>query len=241
MWKLKLRGSPPSMNMYSEIYLSQNGKLLNIVDASNQGIYLELLRPKIKEPTAINTWVDLFPLLKCVSWKLIFKMAHHITQETYMQTFQYKLLNRLTNCNYNLYKWNIKPEPYCDTCGTTIDTIEHHLYLCPHSKKFWEEIEVWLTKQSNRSDNVHLTICEVIFGIGINQLKSPYYKFLNMFILLGKYYLNTCKTNKKKVSFIEFLTIANMRVKYYKIILQASVLENDKALLEELENINWFP
>ena len=123
--------------------------------------------------------------------------THHITLETYLQTFQYKLLNRLINCNFNLYKWKIKSEPYCDSCVIAIDTIEHHLFLCPLSKKFREEMEVWLNKQNNMPDRIQFTICEVIFGIGINQLKTSFYKFLNIFILFGKHYLNFCRTDKK--------------------------------------------
>ena len=123
----------------------------------------------------VNTWTDLFPLLECVLWKLIFSATHHITLETYLQTFQYKILNRLINCNFNLYKWKIKSEPYCDSCAILIDTIEHHLFLCPLFKKFWEEMEIWLNKQINMAVRIQFTICEVIFGIGINQLKTSFY------------------------------------------------------------------
>ena len=230
LWKQKLKGSPPSMNMQSEIYISRKGHLLSIAEVSNQQLYLELLRNEIKEPTAVNTWTDLFPLLECVSWKLIFSATHHITLETYLQTFQYKILNRLINFNFNLYKWKIKSEPYCDSCVIAIDTIEHHLFLCPLSKKFWEEMEVWLNKQNNMPDRIQFTICEVIFGIGINQLKTSFYKFLNIFILFGKHYLNFCRTDKKNTNFVEFLSIAKSRIKYYKIILQKSVANNNKVI-----------
>ena len=189
----------------------------------------------------MNTWTDLFPLLECVSWKLIFSATHHITLETYLQTFQYKILNRLINFNFNLYKWKIKSEPYCDSCVIAIDTIEHHLFLCPLSKKFWEEVEVWLNKQNNMPDRIQFTICEVIFGIGINQLKTSFYKFLNIFILFGKHYLNFCRTDKKNTNFVEFLSIAKSRIKYCKIILQKYVADNNKELLDRIENINWSP
>ena len=241
LWKQKLKGSPPSMNMQSEIYISRKGHLLSIAEVSNQQLYLELLRNEIKEPTTVNTWTDLFPLLECGSWKLIFSATHHITQETYLQTFQYKILNRLINCNFNLYKWKIKSEPYCDSCVIAIDTIEHHLFLCPLFKKFWEEMEVWLNKQNNMPYRIQFTICEVIFGIGINQLKTSFYKFLNIFILFGKHYLNFCRTDKKNTNFVEFLSIAKSRIKYYKIILQNFVADNDKELLDRIENINWSP
>ena len=90
-------------------------------------------------------------------------------------------------------------------------------------------------------DRIQFTICEVIFGIGINQLKTSFYKFLNIFILFGKRYLNFCRTDRKNTNFVEFLSIAKSRIKHYKIILQKSVADNDKNLLDRIENINWSP
>ena len=42
LWKLKLQGSPPSMNMQSEVYMSQKAHLRNISEVSNQQIYFDL-------------------------------------------------------------------------------------------------------------------------------------------------------------------------------------------------------
>ena len=39
----------------------------------------------------------------------------------------------------------------------------------------------------------------------------------------------------------KFLSIAKSRIKYYKIILQKSVADNDKKLLDTIDNINWSP
>ena len=241
LWKQKLKGSPPSMNMQSEIYISRKGHLLGIAEVSNQQLYLELLKNEIKEPTAVNTWTDLFSLLERMPWKLIFSAMHHITLETYLQTFQFKILNKLINCNFKLYKWKIKSEPYCDSCVIAIDTIEHHLFLCPLSKKFWEEMEVWLNKQNNMPDRIQFTVCKVIFGIGINHLKTSSYKIFEYFHPLWKTLLEFLQNRQKSANFVEFLSIAKSRIKYYKIIFQKFVADNDKELLDRMENINWSP
>ena len=125
----------------------------------------------------------------------------------------------------------MKSEPYCDSCAIAMDTTEHHLFLCPLSKKFWPEMEVWLDKQNNMPVRIQCTICEVILGIGINQLKTSFFKFLNIFILFGKHYLNFCRADRKNTDFVAFLSIAKSKIKYYKIILQKSVANNDKKLI----------
>ena len=129
----------------------------------SQDIYWELLRNVIKQPTAIGTWVDLFPFLEGVNWKLLFTGTSRVTSEPYLQSFQYKILNRSLNCNYNLFKWKILDHSTCNYCPLSIDTIEHHLYYCTKSKEFWEETENWL--ESILQIKFSFTICEVIFGM----------------------------------------------------------------------------
>ena len=65
-------------------------------------------------------------------------------REPYIQTFQYKILNRTLNCNNNLYKWEIKK--YLQIVTTVYDTLEHHLFYCDESKLFWENIERWISE-----------------------------------------------------------------------------------------------
>ena len=89
-------------------------------------------------------------------------------------------------------------------------------------------------------DTLHY-ICEIIFGIALNEVRTSFYYFLNIFILLGKHYLNLCRTNRKKVVLIEILNIAKGKIKCYKTILQKSISLIDIGLLDRLEHILWNP
>ena len=139
LWKKKLKGSSTSMNMYNEVVIRVRKSLIDITELTNKDIYWEIIDEKVKEPTSLNTWLNLFPFLEGINWKKIFLAVHHICPEIYFQSFQYKIINRVLNCNYNLYKWKIKEQPFCNFCSH-VDTIEHHLYLCAHSKLFWEDL-----------------------------------------------------------------------------------------------------
>ena len=138
-WKQKLRGGSASENVHCKFDLSIKGSLINLNNITNKDLYTEILTYKIKAPTTISTWIDIFPFLEGVSWKNIFMNTHQIVPDTYVQSFQHKIMHRLTNCNYNLFKWNTKGEPFCDYCYIYIDTIEHHFYLCGYCKLFWEK------------------------------------------------------------------------------------------------------
>ena len=62
---------------------------------------------------AVEKWVEQFPFLETAPWNKIFKMIHHSDYETYLQSFQYKIINRILNCNYNLHVWKIKNKKKC--------------------------------------------------------------------------------------------------------------------------------
>ena len=145
---------------------------------------------------------DTYPFLEKLDWKEVFKLPFMITTEPYLQSYQYKILNRILNCNDRLFKWKIKARPGCDFCGR-IDTIEHRLFYCKESKQIWDSIQRWI-KTSLEIDTT-FTICEVIFGIQINN--DDYTDLMNYVILITKWYINKNKEQEKQLFFIELLSL----------------------------------
>ena len=137
----KMQGNPLSMNLYHDFNVRIKNNLVPFESISNKVLYWEMIHST--EPSSITTWVDIFPFLEVASWNEIFRATHYTCLETYLQTFQYKIVHRILNSNYNLYKWKIIDNPFCIYCAN-IDTIEHHLYLCGFSKQFWEKLEKWM-------------------------------------------------------------------------------------------------
>ena len=64
---------------------------------------MKAIESKIKPPTAQETWSE------------IYLLPYKITKEPYFQSLQYKILNRILNCNERLYKWNIIEKMYVFT------------------------------------------------------------------------------------------------------------------------------
>ena len=136
----------------------------NIADVTSKQIYQKTIDKKIQEPTSINTWIDMFPFLMDLEWNKIFKLPFLTTCEPYLQSFQYKILNRILNCRDKLYVWDILKNNKCIYCDK-IDTIEHHLFECEETTLFWNRLEKWM--KDNLEVSISLTICEVLFGIPI--------------------------------------------------------------------------
>ena len=107
------------------ITLNKRIKPLSIIQS--QDLYWELMSEKVEPPSSHNIWHDLFPFLEFSNYDEIFERIFLITKEPALQTFQYKVINRIINCRYNLYKWKITDSPLCTYCSA-VDTIEHHLF-----------------------------------------------------------------------------------------------------------------
>ena len=60
------------------------------------------------------------------------------------------------------------------------------------------------------------TVCEVLFGYGVNEKKlSSINMIQNFLILLGKWYINISKTNGKPLVFNEYLLLLKSKSKIY--------------------------
>ena len=162
-------------------------------------IYWEMTNLLTKPLTAMIKWIDLFPFLEKLDWKPIFSLVYSITREPYLQSFQYKILNRSLNCNYNLVKWKVTQDAKCNYC-TFIDTLEHHLYYCPTSIDFWDKISKWIKEMTDVE--IRFTVCDIIFGLTNRLYDGDRLDFtINYLFLLGKWYLNKQKTNAKGILF----------------------------------------
>ena len=171
-------------------------------------LYNCLIMNKIKPPTSLETWVNLYPFMENYDWKEIYTIAFKYTREPYLQSFQYKIINRILNTNEKLEKWSIKLSNKCNYCQA-IDTIEHHLYQCKDSKTIWEQLELWLYNQIEIKLN--LKECEILFGIP-NAINADI-ELINFVIIITKWYINAQRTEEKAMFFIELLSKIKNKVK----------------------------
>ena len=137
-------------------------------------------------------------------WELIYTNNKKVTSDTNILNFQYKIVNRLLACNYNLNLWKIKPTNTCEHCESTdnIDNIEHHLVWCTETLSFWKKI--FERKSSNLEVNFTIQTYKIIFGIP-NEREEAIVNQINYVILYGKYYIYANKKKNMKLELFEFL------------------------------------
>ncbi len=189
------------------VYIKNTKKLLTVV--TSKDIYSSLVNNKCTQPRAIDTWANIFPFLENIDWQTLYTLPYKITKEPYLQSFQYKILNRVTNCRDKLFTWKITDSNMCKHCEEKIDTIEHHFYECTDSKLFWNRIEDWI--KNNLELTFHFTICEILFGIPFETNQSDL-GMINFIILLGKWYMNKSRSEENRFYLITFLEILKDKV-----------------------------
>lgn len=211
-WKSLLLSKVPYLNLKKmrlndepQVKIKHCFKTLATI--SNKQIYNELIVRKCKPPTSLQTWIEAYPFLETANWDNIFELPFKIIKEPYLQSFQFKIIHRILNCNDKLCTWKILPTSECQYCGN-IDTIEHHLVLCPKSTKFWNQVTEWLYE--NLKIKINLTECEILFGIPFH--KDNKLKIINFVVLLGKWFINKTRTADIPIYFINFLTTLRDKV-----------------------------
>ena len=114
-WKQKIKeiGTRPENRSSDEIQINVD-KLVPISNITSKKIYNELIRFRSKPPTSLKSWIELYPFLEKYNWNDTFVLPYKVIKETYMQSFQYKVLNRVINCNFNLFNLRLKYVCVCE-------------------------------------------------------------------------------------------------------------------------------
>ena len=99
---------------------------------------------EICDPTCILKWKSLHEYfgMSEEEWTDVFLRPYICLRETKLQTFQYKVINRIINCNKKLFDIKIKNSPVWSYCDQT-DDINHFFFMCKDMYEFWKRICTW--------------------------------------------------------------------------------------------------
>ena len=75
-----------------------------------------------------------------IDWTEIYMLQRLITNNTFMRSFQYKILNNVLFLNKKLNTFGIKPSPLCCFCNLYDETPYHMFYECDRVKCLWSHL-----------------------------------------------------------------------------------------------------
>ena len=161
-------------------------------------------------------------------WKIVHKIPFQATSETYIQSFQYRVLHRIIPCNHWLHKMNIADSPNCKMCDTD-DSLIHYFIDCDRVQNFWNFFHHWWYALTNKLLLIESTI--VIFGIPEN---TPEAQVLNFCLIMAKLHIYKTKQacEDKHINLYDYLRFLKSKLDLY-------YMNAEVELQQEKFDKNW--
>ena len=156
-------------------------KRFNPLTSRSKHFYELLILRKARVSRGFIKWKEKFCLDDSAVSKA-FLNVRSISSETFIRSFQFKILNDITFTNYHLAKIGYVPNDLCTFCGIESETVNHLFYECFFTKLIWTDFaSFWYLVSGRRVD---LTLQDVLLG----KLDSDI-ELLNYFITLVKLHI----------------------------------------------------
>ena len=78
------------------------------------------------------------------------------TKNIYLQTFHYRIVNRIISTNTFLFRIGLSENPSCSFCKSSNETLIHILWDCRHTQRYIEELKSHLSSTYNMRLNIDL-------------------------------------------------------------------------------------
>jgi hypothetical protein len=188
--------------VFAECKVKINDMTRQLNDIKTKDIYWHLLADIMERPTSEDKWREKTDLeLTEEEFATIYTVNQHLTRDTSIINFQYKITHRLLACGNNLKIWRIKESNLCEICKQT-DTIEHFLIQCEPVSEFWTHVLNWW--KSSIKVIFRIETYELLFGIPNDEKDSIISQF-NFVLLMGRYYIYKSKKAGTKLDVYLFL------------------------------------
>lgn len=179
---------PPLQRPVPDISVSfQEAKPVTLAFLSAKDSYDNLLQQDFDINAAFNKWLkgeDGIILREEREWSDVCKRAFTASRETKLQSFQFKINNRIAPCGVHLKQIKIKPSDECPLCQQR-DTLAHFFFHCGRVARFWREICRWFENTVDlRMDRISPK--EFLFGVEKDYHKS---KIINHILIYIRFYI----------------------------------------------------
>ena len=205
---LDLRLREINVNELMTLEFQCEGKLFDPLTSRSKQFYELLILKKAKVSRGFSKLKEKFSLNDETVSKA-FLNVRTISSETFVRSFQFKILNDITFTNHRLAKIGYVPNDLCTFCGIESETICHLFFECHFSRIIWNELKFfWFSISGERVD---LTLQDVLLG----KLDTET-DLLNYFITLIKIHIWTSRKHDVKPNFDLFRQIVEEKFRTEK-------------------------
>jgi hypothetical protein len=204
-----------NVNIIKGCVLHVNNDITPLHIMSSKNVYWVFIEKFKRVPTCVQSWNEHYNI-NLDTWKIIFKIPFICTRETKLQTFQYRLLHRIIQCNKWLFQLRIVNSGKCNYCEQE-DTLLHFFMDCNKVDRFWHAFFPWWNIANDGKQNIFQTT-EMNILFGYTEL-GEIYPVLNFCLLLAKFYIYTKRLyGNNRLDLYEYLVILKNKLTIEKLI-----------------------
>ena len=115
-------------------------KSFNAYTARCKQFYSTMISNKARTPNGFKKLTADFELLNAQE---VFSIPYLVASETYVWSFQYRILNFILFTNDKLFKIGLSDSDKCSFCGTYTEDLYHLFFNCSFVQAFWNVFTVW--------------------------------------------------------------------------------------------------
>ena len=120
-------------------HLIKGSRVITLDKLTSTEIY-SILTLKVKNKPSSNIYFENLFNYHDIDWTAVYMLPRLVTHNTYMRSFQYKILNNILYLNKKLHIFGIKSSPLCSFCNLYDETPCHIFYECDRVKFLWLEL-----------------------------------------------------------------------------------------------------
>lgn len=219
------------------LYIQEEEQPLPLSTLSTKAMYCRMIMIRQKTNAALNKWVQGdgdIRVADSLEWSEICRRTFVFSRETKLQSFQYRILNRILPCGVFLKRIRIADSDVCLFCQEK-DTIIHYLMQCNLVRPFWNAVCSWFGN---------------VMGLYLDQLSPKEFLFwlprghhrgriINFILIQIRFYIYRQKLfNAGKLSLMQWLAEFKCKLKIEKWICtrlgKAASFQCWNGILEEL-------
>ena len=126
-----------------------------------------------------------------IDWKFVYSYPFKVTKETKLLNCQFKFIHRRIATNNFLFKIGKSNTEKCTLCNAETESHIHLFWECYYTQSFWNELENWLNRELSQNVNLTKLTC-----LGLSPIKDNSWKTLSHILLLGRFFIYTCKLER---------------------------------------------
>ena len=157
--------------------------VLKLDGSKCKNFYKLLITAKAKLPNMSKKLISDLDISN--SLEEIYSLPRTVASETYIWSFQYRVLNYILYTNAKLFKIGLSLNDKCTFCDSSKEELYHLFFECSHAQIFWKTFSSWWFELVK--ENIAMTLKDIILGL----LKRT--DIINYLIILGKLCIWECR------------------------------------------------